>query len=74
MKSTNTDHAQVAIAALEEAISRAGGSAALARMVAEKPSTVGMWRMRGRVPAHKAKYVRDATGVELERLIPHVFF
>lgn len=56
--------------ALEAAVKAVGNRHALGRLVGLSSIAVGMWFMRGRVPAVHALRISDATGVPLRDLRP----
>lgn len=60
------------MAALEEAINKAGGVGALAGRIDVAPSAPSMWRTRGRVPAEHCPAIERETGVRCELLRPDV--
>lgn len=66
-------------AALEEAISIAGGQTALARLLTAATGrlyvqpVVANWRKRGQVPADSVAAIEQVTGVSCHSLRPDVF-
>ena len=60
-------------AALEEAVSRAGGVTRMAEAVGVVQPAVSNWLSRGRTPANKCLKIQQLTGVSVHRLRPDVF-
>jgi len=60
------------MAALDEAIEKAGGVGALAARIVVAPSAPSMWKKRGSVPAEHCPAIERETGVACERLRPGV--
>lgn len=60
------------MAALDEAITAAGGVGRLADRVGASTSAPSMWKSRGRVPAEYCPAIERETGVRCERLRPDV--
>lgn len=58
--------------ALEQAIEKAGGVAALAGRIGVAASAPSMWKTRGRVPAEHCPAIERETGVRCEDLRPDV--
>jgi DNA-binding transcriptional regulator YdaS (Cro superfamily) len=58
--------------ALEKAIEKAGGIAALASLIGVATSSPSMWKARGRVPAEHCPAIEKETGVRCEDLRPDV--
>lgn len=58
--------------ALDRAIRKAGGVAALAKGIDASNSAPSMWKKRGRVPAEHCPAIERVTGVRCEELRPDV--
>jgi len=58
--------------ALEKAIQKAGGVAALASRIGVAASAPSMWKTRGRVPAEHCPSIERETGIRCEDLRPDV--
>ena len=62
------EHPGESMAALEEAIEKAGGVGALANRIGVAPSVPSMWKARKSVPAEYCPAIERETGVRCERL------
>lgn len=61
------------ILAINEAVERAGGQSALARICGVKPQSVHGWLLNGRVPPRRAKEIEYRLGIKREKLCPEIF-
>jgi DNA-binding transcriptional regulator YdaS (Cro superfamily) len=66
----NTQQKEIAQKALQEAIAKAGGQTALAKIVKRKQPTVNGWII---APAHHVLLIEKFTGVSKCRLRPDIY-
>lgn len=64
---------EVSILALQEAIDRAGGQSALARICEVTPQSVHDWVKSGKVPPKRAKIIEHRLAIKREKLCPEIF-
>jgi hypothetical protein len=60
-------------AALDRAISKAGGMRELARQMKITPQALSGWRLRGSIPHMRARQVSEITGIPIWELRPDVY-